>query len=65
MSEQFSMIDSSGSALNVAARGDKVLVFTPGGDRIEMSIGDARRSMQRLADAIAVAEGRPPVSPSA
>jgi len=64
MSEQFSMIDASGSALNVAALSDKVLVFTPGGDKIEMSIADARRSMQRLADAIAVAEGRSPLMPS-
>jgi hypothetical protein len=63
MSEQFSMIDASGSALTVAARGDTVLVFTPWGERIEMSIVDARRSMQRLADAIALAEGRSPLLP--
>lgn len=61
MSEQFSMIDASGSALNVGVRGDRVLVFAPGGGQIEMSVADARRSMQRLADAIAVAEGFPPI----
>jgi len=64
MSEQFSIIDASDSALTVAARGDMVLVFMPGGERIEMSIVDARRSMQRLADAIALAEGRSPLLPS-
>jgi len=62
MSEQFSMIDASDSALNVAVRGDKVLVLAPGGTQIEMSVEDARRSMQRLADAISVAEVRPPPS---
>jgi len=61
MSEQFSRIDVSGSALNVAVRGDQVLVLAPGGGEIVLSVTDARRSMQRLADAIAVAEGRPPI----
>ncbi|HTX49620.1 MAG TPA: hypothetical protein VME40_09545 [Caulobacteraceae bacterium] len=61
MSEQFSMIDASDTALNVAVRGQTVLVIAPGGSQIEMSIADARRSMQRLADAIAVAEGLPPI----
>jgi hypothetical protein len=61
MSEQFSRIDVSGSALNVVVRGDQVLVLAPGGVEIVLSVPDARRSMQRLADAIAVAEGRPPI----
>ncbi len=61
MNERFSRIDASGSALNVAVRGDRILVLTPAGAEIELSIADARRSMQRLADAIAVAEGLPPV----
>jgi hypothetical protein len=65
MTEQFSIVDASGSALNVAVRGDKVLVLGPGGREIELSVVDARRSMQRLADAIAVAEMRPPIPPAA
>ena len=60
MSEQFSRIDVSGSALNVAVRGDKILVLMADGTEIELSIADARRSMQRLADAVVVAEGFPP-----
>ena len=65
MSEQFSPIDASGSALNVAVRGDKVLVLAPGGGEIELSVRDARRSVQRLTDAIAVAEGLSPAARSA
>ena len=65
MSEQFSPIDASGSALNVAVRGDKVLVLAPGGVEIELSVKDARRSVQRLLDAIAVAEGFAPTARSA
>ena len=62
-------IDVSGSALNVVVQGDKILVLAPGGASIELSLDDARRSLQRLADAIAVAQGRtgaqPPISESA
>jgi len=61
-------IDVSGSALNVVVQGDKILVLAPGGASIELSLDDARRSLQRLADAIAVAQGRtgaqPPISES-
>jgi hypothetical protein len=62
MTDDFSPIDASGSALNVVVRGDQVLVLAPGGE-IAMSVADARRSMQRLADAIAVAEGGSPRGP--
>ena len=61
MTEQFPLIDVSGSALNVVVQGDKVLILVPGGREIVLGLADARRSLQRLADAIAVAEGRSPV----
>jgi hypothetical protein len=63
MTDKFPLIDASGSALNIAVKGDKVLVLAPGGEEIVLSLGDARRSLQRLTDAIAVAEGRLPVPP--
>jgi hypothetical protein len=61
MANEFSPIDASGTALNVAVRGQHVLVLLPSGQEISLSIPDAKRSLLRLADAIAVAEGRPPV----
>jgi len=60
MTDKFPMIDVSESALNVVVRGDKVLILVPGGTDIVLTLNDARRSLQRLADAIAVAEGRAP-----
>ena len=64
MTDTRSPIDASDAALNIAVRGDRVLILTQGGADISLSLPDARRSLQRLADAIAVAEGRPPVGPS-
>ena len=55
MNDKFPLIDASGTALNVAVQGDKVLILL-GGEDIVLSLADARRSLQRLADAIAVAE---------
>lgn len=63
--DTFPLIDVSGSALNVALRGDDVLILVPGGGEIVLSLDDARRSMQRLADAIAIAEKRGPPGPVA
>ena len=60
MNQRFPPIDASGSALNVAFRGDKVLILVPGGEDIVLSLDDARRSLQRLSDAIACAEGHLP-----
>ena len=60
MPQTFPLIDASETALNVAVRGDKVLILVPGGAEIELSLEDARRSHQRLTDAIAFAEGRVP-----
>jgi len=65
MNDKFPLIDVSGSALNIAVKGDKVLVLPPGGEEIVLSLGDAKRSLQRLTDAIALAEGRLPVPPLA
>ncbi|HEY3797641.1 MAG TPA: hypothetical protein VGL58_04755 [Caulobacteraceae bacterium] len=60
MSQDFTRIDASGSALNVAVRGEHVLVLLPNGVEIVLSLADAKRSLQRLADAIAVAQRAPP-----
>jgi hypothetical protein len=60
MTQTFPLIDTSDSALNVAVQGDKVLILVPGGVEIVLSLEDARRSHQRLTDAIAFAEGRVP-----
>jgi predicted ABC-class ATPase len=65
LTDKFPLIDASGSALNIVVRGDKVLVLVPDGEEIVLSLSDARRSLQRLSDAIAVAEGRVPVPPAA
>ena len=60
MNRSFPLIDASGSALNVAFRGDKILILVPGGDDIVLSLDDARRSLQRLSDVIACVEGHLP-----
>jgi predicted ABC-class ATPase len=65
LTDKFPLIDASGSALNIVVQGDKVLVLVPDGEEIVLSLSDARRSLQRLSDAIAVAEGRVPVPPAA
>ena len=65
MTETPPILDASDAALNVAVRGDQVLILGPGGVDLSLSLADARRSLQRLADAIAVAEGRTPVGPAA
>jgi hypothetical protein len=62
MAQEFTRIDASGSALNVAVRGEHVLVLLPSGAEIALSLADAKRSLQRLADAIAVVE-RAPIQP--
>ncbi len=48
--------------LNVAVRGDEVLILSPQGLDVRLSLRAAQRSAQRLLDAIAVAQGRPPSS---
>ena len=58
--KSFPLIDASGTALNVALKGDKVLILAPGGPEIVLSLEDARCSLQRLSDAIALAEQRWP-----
>lgn len=63
MTEEFTPMDTSDTALNVAVRGDKVLILGPAGIDVVLSVKEARRSLQRLADAIAVAEGRTPLEP--
>jgi hypothetical protein len=63
MNEPRPQIDVSDAALNVAVRGDRVLILGPRGLDVSLTLSDARRSLQRLADAIAVAEGRSPVGP--
>ena len=63
MTETRSPIDATDTALNIAVRGDRVLILGPSGLDVSLSLSEARRSLQRLADAIAVAEGRSPVGP--
>lgn len=60
MTEETKPVDKADTALNVAVRGDKILILGPAGVDLVLSVRDARRSLQRLADAIAVAEGRSP-----
>ncbi len=63
MTELPPSIDASDAALNVAVRGDRVLILGPGALDLSLSLADARRSLQRLADAIAIAEGCAPAAP--
>ena len=57
--------DSSDEPLNVAVRGDEVLILGPDGHDIVLTARAAHRSAQRLLDAAAVAMGRlPPDSPA-
>jgi hypothetical protein len=51
---------ASDAPLNVAARGDRVLVMGPDGEDMVLTIRAAQRSAQRLLDAVAVAEGHLP-----
>ena len=52
--------ETSDAPLNVAVKGDRVLVLGPNGEDIVLSTRAAQRSAQRLLDAVAVAEGRIP-----
>jgi len=48
------------ASLNVAVRGEEVIIFLPGGAAIAMSAQDATISARRLLDAAEVAKGRIP-----
>jgi hypothetical protein len=50
----------SDEPLNVAVRGDEVLILGPGGEDIVLTARAAQRSAQRLLDAVAVASGHLP-----
>ena len=52
--------ETSDAPLNVAVKGDRVLILGPNGEDIVLSVRAAQRSAQRLLDAVAVAEGHIP-----
>ncbi len=55
-----SPVDTDDVPLNVAARGDKVLILGRDHLHVVLSIEAARRSARRLLDAVAIAEGHAP-----
>ncbi|MFI4934879.1 MAG: hypothetical protein ACHP7N_09700 [Caulobacterales bacterium] len=56
--------EASEIPLNVAVKGNTVLVMGPDGADLVLSVHAAQRSAQRLLDAIALAQGHVPAPPS-
>ena len=60
LAQSLTEADASDLPLNIAVRGDKVLILGRDNLDVALNIEAARRSARRLLDAVAIAEGHAP-----